>query len=293
MEHAQPGILADVPRLARHITFNLRHGADPTAALQALAGRIDGDHTVLGLGVSLVLALGGNIDGLHPFPAHAARAIDVPSTQAALWLWLRGEDRGELLHRTRELTALLAETFENRQVIDSFQYRDSRDLTGYEDGTENPEGEEAIDAAIVKGRGTGMDGSSFVAVQQWLHDLDHFQSLPPQTQDNIIGRRISDNEEIEEAPASAHVKRTAQEDFDPAAFVLRRSMPWADDQAAGLVFVAFGRSFAAFEALLDRMTGVDDGITDALFQFTRPLTGGYYWCPPMEGGRVDLRALKL
>lgn len=59
------------------------------------------------------------------------------------------------------------------------------------------------------------------------------------------------------------------------------------------MFLAFGKSFDAFEALLRRMTGHDDGIHDALFAFTRPLTGGYYWCPPMGRAGVDVGALGL
>ena len=42
--------------------------------------------------------------------------------------------------------------------------------------------------------------------------------------------------------APAHAKRTAQESFDPEAFVVRRSMPWADGPRAGFRFVSFGRS---------------------------------------------------
>ena len=71
-------------------------------------------------------------------------------------------------------------------------------------------------------------------------------------QDNAIGRRKSDNKELEDAPASSHVKRTAQESFAPEAFVLRRSMPWAEGMRGGLNFVAFGKSFDAFEAQLKK-----------------------------------------
>ena len=70
-------------------------------------------------------------------------------------------------------------------------------------------------------------------------------------------------------------------------------MPWADGMAAGLVFTAFGRSFDAFEVLLNRMIGGEDGITDGLFRFTRPGTGAYYWGPPVKDGRLDLEALGL
>ena len=88
----------------------------------------------------------------------------------------------------------------------------------------------------------GLAGSSFAAVQQWLHDFGRLDAIDPDRRDLLVGRRREGNEEIEDAPESAHVKRTAQESFDPAAFVVRRSMPWADAQGAGLLFVAFGRS---------------------------------------------------
>src|SRR5436309_2502429 len=136
-------------------------------------------------------------------------------------------------------------------------------------------------------------GASFAAVQQWVHDLDKFAALPRKQQDDTIGRRKSDNKELGNAPLSAHVKRTAQESFSPEAFVLRRSMPWADATHAGLVFVAFGRSLDAFEAQLKRMVGAEDGTADALFSLTRPVTGVYLWCPPVKKGRIDLRAIGL
>ncbi len=293
MKTVQPGILAPVPRQARYLTFSLKPQADPAATLKELGRIANGEKIVVGIGQSLALALNADIGGLKPFPVYVNAGIDIPSTPAALWCWLRGEDRGELVHQTRQLQQLLAPAFLSISVIDAFQYQDSRDLTGYEDGTENPEGDEALAAAIVQNAGNGMDGSSFVAVQQWVHNLTHFQAMPQTTQDHTIGRRKSDNEELDDAPKSAHVKRTAQEDFEPEAFVLRRSMPWADAADEGLVFVAFGRSFDAFEAQLYRMSGLEDGTPDALFSFTRPISGSYFWCPPVAEGRLDLKALGL
>lgn len=57
--------------------------------------------------------------------------------------------------------------------------------------------------------------------------------------------------------------------------------------------MAFGRSFDAFEALSRRMLGLEDGIVDALFRFTRPLTSSYFWCPPMKNAKLDLSQLGL
>jgi len=289
----QKGILNDLPPLARYLIFSLNQNADPTETLQALARETDGVETVVGLGLSTVQKLNAHIEGLRPFPVIIHAGVEIPSTPAALWLWLRGDDRGELLHRTRRLRRLLEPAFMLEKVIDAFFYNPGLDLTGYEDGTENPVDDEAVAVAFVSGQGEGLDGSSFVATQQWIHDLDFFDSLPPEVQDNVFGRRRSDNEELFDAPESAHVKRTAQESFQPEAFVLRRSMPWADAWQAGLFFVAFGRSLYAYEAQLKRMAGIEDGIVDAVFTYSQPVTGAYFWCPPVRDGHLDLRALGL
>ncbi len=293
MGNIQAGILPSPPRLARYLVFSLRPDSNPREVLLDLADSKLGEDKVIGLGASLLKSLDVEIDGFGAFPAYSDVKVDIPSTPAALWCWLRGSDRGELVHAARATERLLMPAFDLVKVIDSFQYRDSRDLSGYEDGTENPEGEEALAAGIVTGRGAGLDGSSFVAVQQWLHDLDYIESMDHEERDHVIGRRLTDNEELEDAPDSAHVKRTAQEDFEPEAFILRRSMPWADEGSEGLVFVAFGKSFDAFEALLNRMTGKEDGIVDALFRISQPLSGSYFWCPPVNDGCLDLRVLNI
>lgn len=99
---------------------------------------------------------------------------------------------------------------------------------------------------------------------------------------------LADNEELDDAPPSAHVKRTAQESFTPEAWLLRRSLPWSGPTGEGFMFVAFGHSFDPFEAQMRRMVGLDDDIIDACFSFSRPTTGGYYWCPPLANGHLLL-----
>ena len=293
MDTTQDGILAEETKLARYLTFTIDDHEDVKSALKILADNIDTDTTVVGLGESLVNLLDKQVPGLHTLQAQTNNGIELPSVPAALWCWLRGNDRGELFHRSREIEALLAPAFILNDAVDSFQYDANRDLSGYEDGTENPSGEEAIVAAIVQGQGKGMDGSSFVAVQQWLHDLETFNSMSTNEQDDVIGRHVSNNEEFDEAPESAHVKRTAQESFDPEAFILRRSMPWVEGMDGGLMFVAFGKSFEAFEAILNRMLGKEDGIVDGLFDFTKPISGAYFWCPPVNEGKLDLSMLDI
>jgi putative iron-dependent peroxidase len=302
MNTAQAGILQPIPSEGRYLFFSLHQAAALPRALARLAALTDGETVVTALGPATVLALDAAVPGLREMPDLSGPGVEVPSTPIALWCWLRGSDRGDLVILTRQLEKALAPACHLDRAIDAFRHGQGPnghglDLSGYEDGTENPKDEAAETAALVHGAGAGMDGSSFVAVQQWLHDFDAFEALGTDGQDNAIGRRRSDNEELADAPESAHVKRTAQESFEPEAFVLRRSMPWAMSNKAGLMFVAFGCSFDAFEAQMRRMAGLEDGVADALFQFSKPVNGAYFWCPPVrqgvQGARLDLQQLGL
>ena len=108
LKNAQPGILAPIPRHARHLTFGLKQGVRPEAALRALAATADGESCVVGLGAVLLFALQKRIEGLRPFPHHKGQGVDVPSTPAAAWCWVRGKDRGEIVLRARAIEKILA-----------------------------------------------------------------------------------------------------------------------------------------------------------------------------------------
>ncbi len=271
----QPGILPGIPNHGRYIELRAKAGAS-LDTIQALT--ID-ENLVIGIGPRLA-----NHPDLHGFTALSGPA-DIPSTQADLMLWLRGDDAGEIATRARHLLQALPD-FEPVRTVNGFKFgvhlETGLDLSGYEDGTENPQGDAALKAAFAP------DGSSFLSLQHWQHDLTSFEARPQAERDHTIGRRQSDNEELEDAPLSAHVKRTAQENFTPEAFILRRSMPWSEGGHEGLIFAAFAHSLAPFEALLTRMAGVEDGTPDALFTFTHPTSGANYWCPPVENGHLIL-----
>ncbi|ULA62824.1 MAG: Dyp-type peroxidase [Nitrospira sp.] len=289
---SQPSILAAPPPVGRSLTFQLMPDADPCSALTRLRDGFALDWGVIGIGEPVVRALGQTMEGLRVFPALAGPACSVPSTQQGLWCFLRGQDRGTLFDLTERVSTMLHGAFVLDDALDTFVYAGGRDLSGYEDGTENPRDEAAREAAIVSA-GQALAGSSFVAVQRWEHDLNRFRSFAPDRRDAIIGRRADTNAEIEDAPVSAHVKRSAQESYDPEAFMVRRSMPWAAAHRQGLEFIAYGESLDRFERVLRRMTGLDDGIVDGLFMFSRPVTGSYYWCPPVSGQRLNLSRLGI
>ena len=220
--------------MARSLAFSVVPEADVAASLRRRCLDFSPELGIVGIGQPTALALGAEVPGLRTFPAFSGPGCSVPSTQQALWVRLCGPDRGVVFDAGRRVTELVC---------------GGRDLTRFEDGTENPTGDAAIRAAVVPDAGD-MAGSSFVAVQKWVHHLDRFASFTAKRRDEVIGRSAETNEEISTAPPFAHVRRTAQESYDPPAYMLRRSMPWADADQQGLEFVAFGESLDRFERVM-------------------------------------------
>ena len=285
--NAQPAILAERPPVGRTLLFRIAPQSDVPSALRRLRDGLSVDCGTVAIGEPLALALKKRVDGLRTFPAMSGPACSVPSTQEALCFMLRGPDRGIVFDLTQTIFDLLGDAFLLVDSNDTFTYHGGRDLTRFEDGTENPKGEDAAAAALRE------DGSGFLVVQRWVHDLSRFRNLDEGDRELLIGRRAESNDEIEDAPPSAHIKRTEQESFDPPMFMLRKSMPWANATQEGLEFIAHVKDLDVFEIMMRKMVGQDDGIVDGLFTFSRPVTGGYYWCPPVAGDRLDLSSLGI
>jgi putative iron-dependent peroxidase len=161
-----------------------------------------------------------------------------------------------------------------------FKYHDSRDLTGFIDGTANPKEEAARAAALVAGDGPG-GGGAFVLTQRWVHDLDAFVELPVADQERVIGRTKPDSIELEgdAMPPDSQVSRTDVS----SAKIYRRSAPFGSVAEKGLYFLAFACDIGRFDLLLRRMYGVaDGGIRDRLTVYSRPVTGSYWFAPSEE-----------
>ena len=103
MHTTQTGILENVTKMARYLEFSIDSATDVQIALQAIVSLDVSENLVLGIGQSLLDSLSKEIPGLYTMPAQTAAGIDVPSTPGALWCWLRGSDRGEIFHRSRQL----------------------------------------------------------------------------------------------------------------------------------------------------------------------------------------------
>lgn len=165
-----------------------------------------------------------------------------------------------------------------------FKYMDGRDLTGFVDGTENPQTEyDRIDAALIGEEDDDFSHGSYVFVQRYSHQMDKWQRLKVDAQEHVIGRTKLESIELDEAeqPENSHVSRTVIEEDGEELAILRHSMPYGSSGGeVGLFFLAYTRDPSIIDRMLARMFGSSgDGLSDRLLNFVTPLTGAYFFAP--------------
>ena len=119
--------------------------------------------------------------------------------------------------------------------------------------------------------------------QRWVHDLIAFDRLAVADQEATIGRTKPDSVELDDKPPTAHISRVVIEEDGEELEIYRRSAPYGTVREHGLYFVAFSADRTRFDKMLARMFGTTgDGLHDHLTDFTRPVSGAYYFAPSLQ-----------
>lgn len=177
------------------------------------------------------------------------------------------------------------------EVLDErvcFRNFDGRDLTGFIDGTENPQfpDDRAETALLPEDAGIFADGS-FVFAQRYAHDLEKWKRLKVDAQEQVIGRTKLESIELDDEvkPANAHTARAiVEDDTGEELAILRHSLPYGDGRGdQGLFFIAYTNDLSIIDQMLLQMFGSSgDGIHDRLLHFVSPKDGAYYFAPSEE-----------
>lgn len=286
MARWQAGVLQDDS--AHHIFLEFTvYGAPASLPGRGLAASPVPD------GAQVVAFGAGLLGGLSAVPAPEGAAdftaiagvngLSAPATQRDLFIWLHGKRRDELFVRALAWRKALLEVADLSGEEHGFRFRDSRDLTGFVDGSANPKGDARRTAAII-GEGDHA-GGSFVMAQRWVHDLAGFNALPVTDQERVIGRTKADSVELagDAMPPNSHVSRTDIKRAGQAVKIYRRSAPVGGVRDPGLYFLAFSADWNRFRWLLDSMYGLaDPGLRDRLLSYSKPISGSFFYAPPAE-----------
>ncbi|WP_238011393.1 Dyp-type peroxidase [Dactylosporangium sp. AC04546] len=267
--------LGELPALQRAVGFRAQEGR-----LSCVAG--------IGSDAWDRLFSGPRPAGLHPFRELAGPVHRAVGTPGDLLFHIRAQRPDlcfalgtEIMGRLRDVTTL-------RDEVHGFKNFDMRDLLGFVDGTENPVGPAASAAVLVGDEDPGFAGGSYVVVQKYLHDLDAWNALPVEAQQQVIGRTKLADVELDDAlkPPDSHVSMATIVDADGTEHrILRDNMPFgaAGRGEFGTYFIGYARSPAVTERMLERMfLGAPPARHDRILDFSTPVTGTLFFAPSAD-----------
>ena len=212
---------APLTRAAIFPVTTLNPGPNHCAAVRTLCGDLGALVRAvrtrdLGGGLSCVLGIGSGAwdqlfgpprpANLHPFREIRAGMHHAVSTPGDLLFHIRSKRMDLCFELATQIMARLGDAVSPVDEVQGFHYFDDRDLIGFVDGTENPQGQELMDAVLIGAEDPAFAGGSYVIVQKYFHDLNAWSALPTEAQERIIGRTKLSNVELDDAikPTSAH-----------------------------------------------------------------------------------------
>jgi putative iron-dependent peroxidase len=241
---------------------------------------------VVGLGARFWDALrpGRRPAGLRPFRAVSAGNRRAPSTGGDLLVHVLSRRRDLSFELALQLRGALGDAARILEDVDGFEYLDSRDLTGFIDGTENPKGaRRRARVALIGREDPPFAGGSYVFTQRYVHDLAKWKRLSTRSQERAVGRTKSDSRELRAVPPTAHISRVVIEEDGKELEIVRHSFPYGDTREHGLFFIAYNRNLDTLEKMLARMIGTAaDRRHDALLDYTRAVSGATFFAPSLR-----------
>lgn len=302
MATPQPAILADLEKHQWYVHMSRTDGADLGAIKKALADlRADAEAQ----GVNLCLLFGPTLlndltndtpADFQPYPGYeSADGKVAKGTQEELLVWLHSDNKDVIWEvQFTFRNAVAAHMSVARETI-CWVYKNSLDLTGFIDGTGNPEPEDQHDRAIIPDGQPGA-GGSFCIAQRWVHDLAYFEGLSLDDQQATFGRTKSDSTRLDAQPPRSHLSHVELRDGDTGdaskpkrGEMVRRSTPYAfHDGTVGLYFMGFCREQAPMRERMDAMYGLNGQATDAIVDYSTPASGSFYFAPSVESLSASL-----
>lgn len=267
--------LSDISGLVRAIGFR-----DPAKRLSVVAS--------IGSAAWDRLFAGPRPAELHPFAELCGQRHTAPATPGDLLFHIRAES----LDFCFELATRLVDAFAGAIVVvdevHGFRFFDNRDLLGFVDGTENPDGPLAVSATQIGDEDPDFAGSCYVHVQKYVHDMAGWNSLSVAEQERVIGRTKLEDIELDDAdkPADSHLALNVIEDADGNELkIVRHNMPFGEvsKNEYGTYYIGYSRTPSVTEEMLRNMfIGDPPGNTDRILDFSTAVTGGLFFSPTVD-----------
>lgn len=292
-------VIAPLTRAAIFLVLTLKHGNSNRTIIRSLCADLAAifravEFRDIEAGLSCIMGVGSDAwdelfgaprpSELHPFREIRAGSRHAVSTPGDLLFHIRAKRMDLCFEMATQIMSRIGEAVSLEDEVHGFRYFDDRDLLGFVDGTENPRGDEAAEAALIGDEDATFAGGSYVIVQKYLHDLTGWNALSTEAQERILGRTKLSDIELDDSvkPTSAHNALTTITENGREIKILRDNMPFgkAGSGEFGTYFIGYSRSPRTIELMLENMfIGRPPGNYDRLLDFSRAVTGNLFFVP--------------
>lgn len=292
-------VLAPLTRAAIFLVVCIKPDRESYQAVRSLSADLPGifravDFRRIEAGLSCVAGFGSDAwdklfgkprpAELHPFREIRSGERHAVSTPADVLFHVRAKQMDMCFELVTQIMGRIGGAVSIVDETHGFRYFDDRDLLGFVDGTENPRGEAALNAALVAGEDPEFREGSYVIIQKYLHDMSGWDALSTEEQERIMGRTKLSDIELSDAvkPSSAHNALTTIVENGKEVKILRDNMPFGKPGHGefGTYFIGYSRSPRTIEQMLENMfIGRPPGNYDRLLDFSRAVTGSLFFVP--------------
>lgn len=218
---------------------------------------------------------------LHPFRELEGSRHRAVGTPGDLLFHIRSARTDLCFALAAEIMKRLRGAVTVQDEVQAFAYFDSRNLLGFVDGTENPVGQAAAEAAIVGDEDPAFRGGSYAIVQKYVHDVDAWEALAVEAQEKVIGRSKLTNIELDVPGSHIDVNTVSGPDGEERE-ILRGAMPFGRPGHGefGTYFIAYARTPEVPETMLRKMfLGGPESGPDPILDYSQAVTGTLFFIP--------------
>ena len=292
-------VLAPLTRAAIFLVVTVKPEPESYATVRSFCGDLAGliravEFRDIDAGLTCIVAFGSDVwdqlfggprpAELHPFREFRSGNRHAFATPGDILFHIRAGRMDICFELATQIMEKIGDAVAVADEVQSFRYFEDRDLIGFVDGTENPRGTVAREAALVGDEDARFAGGSYVLIQKYFHDMKAWNALSTEAQERIIGRRKLSDIELDDSvkPSSAHSALTVIEENGKELKILRDNMPFGQPGRGefGTYFIGYCRTPRITELMLENMfIGRPPGNYDRLLDFSRPVTGGLFFAP--------------
>ncbi|KRO15540.1 Dyp-type peroxidase [Lacticaseibacillus saniviri] len=201
------------------------------------------------------------------------------ATPADLFFHIRSTNSAVPFELMSEVMTLIKDNVTVLDETHGFRYFEGRAIIGFVDGTENPSALDTPEYAVIGDEDPEFINGSYAFAQKYTHDLEAWNALKTEHQEQAIGRHKFNDIELKDEEKAKNAHNVVSQDNDGGVEhkIVRMNVPFSNPAEGlnGTYFIGYSRYYSVTRRMLENMFGQSDRLLD----FSTPVSGELFFIP--------------